>query len=120
MGKIRIHDPGRKKFGYGINIPDPQHFFSFTFVNKAMRNAAHCVLPDGDFSHVCEQAHRSRSCRQEERMSGSSSAVLRWAFAPSSFSYPEAWKMRKSPCMEVSDILHGLLEAFSEERRHRH
>jgi hypothetical protein len=25
MGKIRIRDPGWKKFGSGINIPDPQH-----------------------------------------------------------------------------------------------
>jgi hypothetical protein len=25
MEKIRIRDPGWKKFGYGINIPDPQH-----------------------------------------------------------------------------------------------
>jgi hypothetical protein len=25
MEKIRIRDPGWKKFGSGINIPDPQH-----------------------------------------------------------------------------------------------
>jgi hypothetical protein len=26
MEKIRIRDPGWKKFGCGINIPDPQHW----------------------------------------------------------------------------------------------
>jgi hypothetical protein len=27
MEEIRIRDPGWKKFGYGINIPDPQHCY---------------------------------------------------------------------------------------------
>jgi hypothetical protein len=29
MEKIRIRDPGRNKFGSGINIPDPQHWKNF-------------------------------------------------------------------------------------------
>ncbi len=98
-------------------------FFPFPLLRKpcGMPHVMSCQIVI--FSHACEQAHRSRSCRQGEKMSGSSSAVLRWAFAPSSFSYPEAWKMRKkfmSGFLEVSDILHGLSESFSEERRHGH
>jgi hypothetical protein len=28
MGTVRIRDPGWKKVGSGINIPDPQHWIS--------------------------------------------------------------------------------------------
>jgi hypothetical protein len=33
-GKIRIRDPGWKKFGSGINIPDPEHWFLDMFLKK--------------------------------------------------------------------------------------
>jgi hypothetical protein len=45
MEKIRTRDPGWKKIGSGINIPDPQHWLHLIFLcAKSLREILNVLL----------------------------------------------------------------------------
>jgi hypothetical protein len=70
MEKIRIRDPGWKKFGSGINIPDPQHckqlwrLIPVLQIRKELREVAASDQEASDLSHEASDLHTLRTAEK--------------------------------------------------------
>jgi hypothetical protein len=73
MEKIRIRDPGWKKFGSGINIPDPQHckqlwrLIPVLQIRKELREVAASDQEASDLSHEASNSQPAEEKLPEEK-----------------------------------------------------